>query len=202
MVTHGRPWSNFYITTLVLAIVNLIFSYVTFRHIEADSASAVLRPTSSNPYPTDSKLALLKEAFKNRTTILGALFIFAYQGAEVSISGWVITYLLSYRNADASKIGYVTSGFWGGITLGRFVLSHPAHKVGEKISTFFLIAGSAAFQLLVWLVPNVVGEAISVSIVGLLLGPVYPVSTSPSISSFRAMQKEGAATKDTKLGQI
>lgn len=34
--------------------------------------------------------------------------------------------------------------------------------------------GAIAFQLLVWLVPNVIGNAVAVSVVGLLLGPVYP----------------------------
>ena len=40
------------------------------------------------------------------------------------------------------------------------------------------IIGAAAFQLGVWLVPNVIGEAVAVSIVGLLLGPIYPCATA------------------------
>jgi fucose permease len=40
-----------------------------------------------------------------------------------------------------------------------------------------LVVGCAAFQLLVWLVPNIVGDAVAVAIVGLLLGPVYPLAT-------------------------
>lgn len=35
-----------------------------------------------------SKLKAIAHGLKNRTTIIGALFIFAYQGAEVSESGW------------------------------------------------------------------------------------------------------------------
>jgi fucose permease len=40
-----------------------------------------------------------------------------------------------------------------------------------------VVIGAGAFELLVWLVPNVVGDAVAVSIVGLLLGPVYPCAT-------------------------
>ena len=181
LVTHHRPWSTFYFITLVVTLINLALSYLTFRTYEDDSPTTTtqpLRPTPSNPTGTSSKSFLLKQALKNKTTILGALFIFAYQGAEVSISGWVISFLISYRHTAPARVGYVTSGFWGGITLGRFLLSHPCHKVGEKKSTFFLVGGAAAFQLLVWLVPNVVGEAVAVSIVGLLLGPVYPCATA------------------------
>jgi len=111
---------------------------------------------------------------KNKTTIIGATFIFAYQGAEVSISGWVISYLISFRGGDPYKVGFVTAGFWGGITLGRFVLSHATPRIGEQLSVYILLAGTLAFQLLVWQVPNIITEAVAVSIEGLLLGPIYP----------------------------
>ncbi|KAH8596116.1 major facilitator superfamily domain-containing protein [Bisporella sp. PMI_857] len=114
------------------------------------------------------------KAFKNKVVILGALFIFAYQGAEVSISGWVISFLISARNGNPSSVGYVTAGFWSGITLGRFLLSPIAHRVGEKPFVYAMIVGSGIFELLVWQIPNVVGDAVALAIVGLLLGPVYP----------------------------
>ena len=75
-------------------------------------------------------------------------------------------------------MGNVTSGFWAGITVGRFVLTHFAHKHGEKMAVGVLVIGAAAFQLLVWLVPNIIGDAVAESIVGLFLGPVYPCATA------------------------
>lgn len=106
------------------------------------------------------------------------MFYSFYQGAEVAISGWVISYLIHYRKGDPSQVGNVTSGFWGGITLGRFVLTHFAHKIGEKLAVVLLIVGAAVFQLLVWLVPNIIGNAVAESIVGLFLGPIYPCATA------------------------
>ena len=179
LVTHGSTWNVFYYISLAATIFNLLVAYTSFRNYEKDTPVVnLLQATVSNPNPSASRSKLLKAAFKNKTTVLGALFIFCYQGAEVSISGWVISFLISYRHSSPSHVGYVTSGFWAGITLGRFLLSHPAAKIGEKRSVFFLIFGAAAFQLLVWLVPNVIGEAVAVSIVGLLLGPVYPCATA------------------------
>lgn len=185
MVSHGYPWSVFYFIALGLAVLNALASYFTFRTYEIDnpttSTSAPPHSTPSrsagNP-PTSSKSRLLKESLRNRSTILGSLFIFAYQGAEVSISGWVISFLLSYRHSRPSHVGYVTAGFWGGITIGRFLLAHPAHKIGEKFAVAGLIIGASAFQVLVWKIPNVVGDAVAVSIVGLLLGPIYPCATA------------------------
>ncbi|RHZ73932.1 hypothetical protein CDV55_102559 [Aspergillus turcosus] len=184
MVSDGVQWSFYYSINLALAVFNLVFAMWTFRGYEKDlpvQLLTALQQTASQQeqgHNVASKKQLLKQAVKNKTTLLGALFIFAYQGAEVSISGWVVSFLISYRQGDPSHVGYVSAGFWAGITLGRFVLSHPAHMVGEKLAVILLVVGSAAFQLMTWLIPNVIGDAVAVAIVGLLLGPVYPCATA------------------------
>ncbi|OGE57755.1 hypothetical protein PENARI_c001G01321 [Penicillium arizonense] len=183
MVSAGIRWSFFYAITLAVAAVNLLFAMWAFWKFEDDAsaeAHVALRAgagTSSDTEPL-SRTAVLKKSLRNRTTLLGALFIFAYQGAEVSVSGWVVSFLISYRNGDPTRVGYVSAGFWAGITAGRFLLTHPASKLGEKIAVVGMIAGAVAFQLLTWLIPNVIGEAVSVAILGLLLGAVYPCATS------------------------
>ena len=83
----------------------------------------------------------------------------------------------------------------GGITLGRFLLSPLGHRYGEKLLVFTVVALTVVFQIIgrfallpqnniptdtqiVWQVPNVIGDAISVAIIGLLLGPIYPCATT------------------------
>lgn len=173
MVSRGIPWAHFYLVPLAVQLSAGTLTGWSFRGFGLEAANQLLERATSHASRAE-KSALLKRAFRNRTTILGAFFIFLYQGAEVSISGWVISFLISYRHGDPYSVGYVTAGFWGGITVGRFVLSNPAQRVGERIATFVIVGGAAAFQLLVWLVPNVIGDAVAVSLVGLLLGPVYP----------------------------
>ncbi|KAI4118787.1 MAG: hypothetical protein LQ345_001247, partial [Seirophora villosa] len=178
LVSTGSKWSTFYWIPIALTFLNICMAFWAYRHYEIDNPSqqnALLRTPSGQ---RTSKSELLKRALRNKVTLLGSFFIFAYQGAEVSISGWVISFLIAYRHGDPSRVGYVTAGFWAGITLGRFTLTHPAHRIGEKIAVVGLIVGAILFQLLVWFVPNVVGESVAVSIVGLLLGPVYPCSTA------------------------
>jgi fucose permease len=43
---------------------------------------------------------------------------------------------------------------------------------------YVLGCGAIVFQLLVWLIPNIIGDAIAVSVVGLLIGPIYPCGQS------------------------
>ena len=73
-------------------------------------------------------------------------------------------------------MGNVTAGFWGGITLGRFILIPFAQKIGLKLSSVCLITGAAIFQSLVWAVPDIITNAVAESIVGFFLGPIYPLA--------------------------
>ncbi|KAL8944312.1 MAG: hypothetical protein Q9216_000496 [Gyalolechia sp. 2 TL-2023] len=178
LVSTGKTWSTFYYISIGVTFLNICMAYWAFRNYETDNPAqhnALLRTPSGQQ---TSKSELLQQALKNKTTILGSLFIFAYQGAEVSISGWVISFLITYRHGVPSRVGYVTAGFWAGITIGRFALTHPAHRIGEKTAVIGLVVGAILFQFLVWFVPNVIGDSVAVSIVGLLLGPVYPCSTA------------------------
>ncbi|KAF2121103.1 major facilitator superfamily domain-containing protein [Lophiotrema nucula] len=181
MVSKGMLWSRFYCLPLGLAALCIVFAGWTFWDYQEDNSPqallTALEQTASRQETGEqelSKLHDLKLALKNRVTLFGALFIFAYQGAEVSISGWVISFLITYRGGDPASVGYVTAGFWAGITLGRFVLTHLAPRIGERLFVIILVSTTIAFQLLAWLIPNVVGNAVAVSIIGLLLGPVYP----------------------------
>lgn len=177
MVTVGGvAWGRYYAVILGVFVVTLglaVWSFWRFEDEQTPEARA-------KEMPADQRTALkgMFSALKLKVVTLGALFIFAYQGAEVSISGWVISFLIHARGGDPSSVGYVTSGFWAGITLGRFVLSHPAQKVGEKRFVYAVTIAAIGLQLLVWWVPNIVGNAVAVSIVGLALGPIYPCSVS------------------------
>ncbi|KZF19347.1 MFS general substrate transporter [Xylona heveae TC161] len=221
MVSRGILWSRVYSICLGIAFFNLIFAAWSFWSFENDLPERLLSSlerTASRQAAAEagepSKLQILKEALKNKITLLAALFIFAYQGAEVSISGWVISFLITYRHGDPSEVGYVTSGFWAGITLGRFLLSHPCHRIGERNAVFGIVGGALAFQLLVWFLPNVIGDAVAVSIVGLLLGPVFPCATAvfsrllskrvqmPALSFVSAMGSSGGALAPFTTGLL
>lgn len=184
MVSSGIRWSFFYSVSLAVSLANLGFSSWAFFDYEKDTPAEPQRSLQQSGSPptnqgeSGSRVHLLKETIRNRTTLLGALFIFAYQGAEVSTSGWVVSFLISYRHGDPLRVGYVSAGFWAGITVGRFLFTHSAARIGHKIAVVCMVAGAVAFQLMTWLIPNVIGEAVSVAILGLLLGPVYPSATA------------------------
>ena len=55
----------------------------------------------------------LKQILGLKVVHLLAFFIMAYVGVEVTIGGWIVTFVIDKRGAGASA-GYLTSGFFGG----------------------------------------------------------------------------------------
>lgn len=49
-------------------------------------------------------------------------------------------------------------------------------KVGERRVLFIYAILAIALELVVWLVPSLVGGAVAVSIIGVLLGPMYLIA--------------------------
>ena len=191
MISNGILWSRFFLITIGLRIACFFCAGWAFQDYEKEGINGhtnslqqqepynnnnqyQTHPTRNTASAQSSKLHLLKTAISNRTTLTGALFIFSYQGAEVSDSGWIITYLITTRGGNPSQVGNVPAGFWAGITLGRLTLTHLAARIGEKRFVAVLTLGAIVFQILTWQIPNVVGGAVAVSLVGFLLGPAYP----------------------------
>lgn len=193
-------WTRYYILTLGITALALTVSVWSFWRFEKELSPAARERETLND---GSLLWSMMSALKLRVVVLGSIFIFAYQGAEVSISGWVISFLINSRDGDPSSVGYVSAGFWAGITLGRFLLSAPAQRIGEKKFVYWLVVGAAAFEVLVWWVPNIVGDAVAVSIVGLFLGPIYPCAATVfmrGMSRREALSGMGTASAFGSLG--
>lgn len=165
LVANGIPWARFYLIPIGVRICCLLAAGWSFHGYEREPTTQAQHHLSTSTSgtaragTTDGEFHLLGRALRNKTTIIGAIFIFVYQGAEVAESGWFITYLINDRHGDPAKVGYVTSGFWAGITVGRFVLVHAAHRVGEKRFVFVMGLGCIIFQIIAWQVPSVIGDA-------------------------------------------
>tara|TARA_R110002060_G_scaffold76625_2_gene87160 strand:+ start:349 stop:972 length:624 start_codon:yes stop_codon:yes gene_type:complete len=126
LVSNGYVWSRYYFILLGIAIFNLAFGPWSFLNHERESITSLANtlPVVTTQSSTKRKLKSFRVLMSHKPTVLGSLFIFAYQGAEVAISGWVISFLVQFRHGDPSKVGYVTSGFWAGITLGGSLSSN------------------------------------------------------------------------------
>ncbi len=118
------------------------------------------------------------EAVKNKVTLLVSFFLLIYVGAEVSIGGWIVTFMLRVRGGSPFASGLTSTGFWLGVTVGRLVLGFVTARLfrSEKHAVATYLVCSVALQLLFWLIPNFVVSAVMVALLGFFLAPMFPAA--------------------------
>ncbi|TEB34190.1 MFS general substrate transporter [Coprinellus micaceus] len=169
-------WSFHYLVTLGLILINLTCQITAFRFKRLDEAlkdggEEVLSEAGG------SEGGRFGQIMRNKNVHLLGFFMLAYVGAGVTIGGWIVTYIIEVRNGGPSS-GYIASGFYGGITLSRVVLVPLNRWVGERRIQFVYIALTLAFELVIWFVPNLGVNAAMVALIGLVFGPMYPITIS------------------------
>lgn len=65
-----------------------------------------------------------RQVLGQKTVHLLAFFILVYVGVEVTIGGWIVTFLINERGGGKSA-GYVSSGFFG----GRHPATYQSHHL-------------------------------------------------------------------------
>lgn len=106
-----------------------------------------------------------------------SVFAMIYSGSETLTQGFMVTYLLGTRGANPKTVGYVTSGFWGGVTVGRFAWGYfvPRSSFTQRkciVLGSLLIA--LLMQLLIWFINSNLQNAVYASVIGALYGPIFP----------------------------
>ncbi len=103
--THPIQWSYWLLALIILPIA--------FAMMTQPSVTAVTTQTATNDKPINKYFIGLLMAF-----------FFLYVGAEVGFGGWVFTYVVQTGLAAETMAAYMTSAFWGALTVGR-LLSIP-----------------------------------------------------------------------------
>ncbi|KAK4201883.1 major facilitator superfamily domain-containing protein [Triangularia verruculosa] len=171
----SSQWYFFYTLPLGLGVANLALAMVAFR----DSFRFRPRASKSGVGPAEkSAFSLIKETLTTRSVWLLSLFFFFYLGVSVTAGGWVVEYLVDVRNGNLTQMGYVPAGFSGGCLLGRLLLPDPTHKWGERRMIFLYCLFCLGFQLLFWLVPNIIAASVAISFLGFFLGPFFATAIS------------------------
>ncbi len=73
--------------------------------------------------------------------LIAACF-FVFVGAEVAMGGWIYTYAVTQQIADEKTAAYLTSGFWGALTLGRLIVIPLAARFRPRTIMLFDIVGA------------------------------------------------------------
>jgi fucose permease len=132
---------------------------------------------------------LLRTALRQRGVLFGAALLAVYVGLELGVGNWAFSYLVQARGQSELLAGYSVSGYWLGLTLGRFLISPVAVKRGvtEVGLMFACMAGVTAAAALAWLVPVTVAASTALLLLGFFLGPIFPttMAVAPRLTTAR-----------------
>ncbi|KIM86804.1 hypothetical protein PILCRDRAFT_64900 [Piloderma croceum F 1598] len=173
--SHSRRWSFFYLISLGIAITNVTALITVFRfktqdevYAESGQEAGEVGTARGNKY---------RQILSLKTVHTLAFFLLVYVGTEVTIGGWIVTFIIRERGGGNSA-GYISSGFFGGMTLGRVALMWFNRKIGVRNVIFLYAILAIGLEITVWVVPSMIENAVAVAIIGLFMGPMYPLVMS------------------------
>ncbi|KAL4781251.1 major facilitator superfamily domain-containing protein [Aspergillus varians] len=197
-------WELFYTTPLGLGVVNLILVWVAFREwvtLKPHEQGEVSASTSSTSRQREATAEMQKTLSTPGVWII-SLYFFFFLGAVITAGGWIVEYLVDVRDGDLDKMGYVPAGFYGGGFLGRLILAEPTHRFGERRMIFIYVVLCFALELVFWLVPDIITEAVAISLLGFFSGPFFATGISVASKLFAAEIRSSALAFIFLLGQI
>ncbi|KAI0082345.1 MFS general substrate transporter [Panus rudis PR-1116 ss-1] len=169
MVTRGIPYNLFYTTNVGMNVPILVMIWLVFRDLQAlpEHPGEVSAATSDNPHKA------LRETLKSRVVWILAIFLMLYVGAEESLGGWIVSYMLEVRKGSPEGASWVASGFYLGIAVGRIALPTLSLLMGERRAVYIYIAIAIALECLAWFIPVIASTAVCTALVGLAISTFY-----------------------------
>ena len=129
----------------------------------------------------------------------------AFVAIEVTTGLWAFTYLTEGRGISERAAAIGVAGFWGGATLGRITMAHPAiARLIDRVGLASLASACAAMLVGLVVAPRSVGLGCLV-LAGVSLAPIVPsmfATTSDRVGTSLVTRVSGWQLIATNLGAI
>ncbi|NBD31615.1 MAG: MFS transporter [Cyanobacteria bacterium] len=157
-------WNAIYLVLGAITLLLLISIRGIFTKVDSGQGA-----TESNTVTSSQESPL-----KYRFVWLFAFFLLFYAGTEISLGHWSYSFLTEYRHENTELAGWLVSGYWLGLTVGRVAIAPLAHKLGSKgiINTCLIgvVCGLFIFNLITLSLTSGFGLLLT----GFCLGPILP----------------------------
>jgi fucose permease len=132
---------------------------------------------------------LLGVVLRQRAVLLGTALLAVYVGIEIGAGSWSFSYLVDGRGLGDGFASLLVSGYWLGLTVGRFVISPLAIRIGAGVSSMMsaCMVGILATGFFVWMVPWSLPAGGLLVVLGFFLGPIFPtvMALTPQVTESR-----------------
>ena len=146
----------------------MLFRSITFLFIVKDRASFA----GLSPHPAQESSGHIQL----RSVLIIAIIGFLYVGTEVSISGWMMTYVGRLPISSQAWAPIATSCFWVALLCGRTLVPIVVRWLSEAqlLTSSLAAAFLCAVLLLLSRVPLAI--VLSATLAGLMLAPIFPLA--------------------------
>ncbi len=165
-------WNSVYLLLGGFNLLLLLGFSAFFRPIHLNrSTPEEIQSTTENALAATLKLPIVW---------LATLFLFVYVGIEVNLGNWGYSFLLQSRHEGTFLAGWIVSGYWLGLTLGRFLLQNLAERLGLGVKglMYFCTLAVGGGLLLLWFIPLEIVAILAFFFIGFSLGPIYPLTVA------------------------
>lgn len=160
-------WNSVYIVWIGMSLVLLIGFQLAFK-----KQNILQREDAA----TGPKGNVLVSALSVPIVWIAAFFMLIYVGAEVSVGSWTYSFLTEERDVPILLAGWIVSGYWIGLTLGRLTLARVTLWIGSERLIVGCLIGVVIGALCVWLLPVYAISALGLGLIGFCFGPIYPTT--------------------------
>jgi fucose permease len=180
-IVAAASWPAVMLLLGVVAVPLTAGFLIVYPRAGSDPAAAKPEP------PTPGGLARL--ALRHWGVVLGATLLTVYVGLELGVGNWAFGYLVEARGQTDLLAGYAVSGYWFGLTAGRFLLSPIVTRLGLTAVGLMNIClvGVTLIAALTWLLPGKAAATAGLVLLGFFLGPIFPtaMALAPRLTTAR-----------------
>lgn len=168
MLGKGIRWNICYAVLIAFASTGVALSFSAFY---GDGPKKYRKSVGKEE---NDKISL-SGTMKSPVVWVVSFVLFFYVGGEITFGGWLPTFMIDVRHGDPNTMGYVSTGYWCGLTLGRILLGFVNGKLKkDEIVNSMYMASAIVLMLLMWLIPNLYCSAVMAAFFGMAIGPIFP----------------------------
>ncbi|MCP4320465.1 MAG: sugar MFS transporter [Alteromonadales bacterium] len=166
----------------MLLVLAAIFAWLKLPNL------SVVEDTEDKPQSNDNG-----SAWQHSHLVLGAVGIFVYVGAEVSIGSFLVSFFAepSIAGLEESEAAKYIAYFWGGAMVGRFIGAAVMQKVAAGKALFFNSVLAVLFILVATLFSGNIAM-IAILLVGLCNSIMFPTIFSLAINGLGKHTSQGS----------
>lgn len=141
-------------------------------------------------------------ALSHPSTWIFAIFLLGEVGSESTVTNWVVSFMIRVRGASPFLASVCSSGFWGGMAVGRLVLGTVTDRLGPRRAVILYLALASLIATVFSVLKNTLLSVGLIILQGFLFGPLFPSCIVQLVQSLPAGQHVQGVSFVSSIGQV